>query len=148
MLRVSRTRITAEGVVAAPPAQVFTFLSDLRNHWRLEGRFVELEALHADARGGRVRMVGPLGIRRTATTRVVAAEPETTLRGTAELAGGTRAAVLWNIAPHEGGSRVALAATVERVSPLDRLVLALGGRRWLERLFASAVARLDEVLHN
>jgi uncharacterized protein YndB with AHSA1/START domain len=139
-------RIAAEAVVAASPAQVFTFLSDLRNHWRLEGRFVELDALHADARGGRVRMVGPFGIGRIATTRVVAADPDTTLRGSAELSGGTRAAVRWDIAPHEQGSRVTLTATVERASRLDRVLLALGGRRWLERLFVSAVRRLGDVL--
>jgi uncharacterized protein YndB with AHSA1/START domain len=146
--RMPRMQIAAEAVVGAPPARVFAFLSDLRNHWRLEGRFVALDALDADARGGRVRMAGPLGIGRTAVTRVVDAEPDTTLRGIAELGGGTRAAVHWDIAPHDGGSRsrVTLAATVERASLLDRLLLLVGGRSWLERLFASALRRLgDEV---
>jgi uncharacterized protein YndB with AHSA1/START domain len=145
---VPSPRITAETVVDAPPARVFAFLSDLRNHWRLEGKFVALDALDDDAKGGRVRMVGPLGLGRVARTRVVAADPDTALRGSAELGGGTRATVRWDIAPHERGSRVTLAATIDHASPLDRVLLALGGRAWLERLFSSAVRRLDAVLRD
>ena len=143
---VARTHIAAEALVDAPPAEVFAFLSDLRNHWRLEGRFVELDALDTDGRGGRVRIAGPLGLGRVARTRVIAMELDAALRGTAELSGGTRAAVRWDIAPHESGSRVTLGAQVEHASPTDRFLLALGGRRWLERMFARAVSRLDEVL--
>lgn len=91
-------------------------------------------------------MVGPLGVGRVARTRVVSAEPNTRLRGTAELDGGTRAAVSWDIEPTANGSRVTLAARVERVSALDRVLLAVGGRWWLERMFRSAVQRLQDVV--
>jgi uncharacterized protein YndB with AHSA1/START domain len=142
---VARTEICASAVVPHPPERVFEFLSDLRNHWQLEDRFVELESLDGDARGGRVRMVGPLGLGRTARTRVVEAEAPSRLRGSAEL-GATRAAVRWDIEPVRDGSLVRLSAAVERASVFDRVLLAAGGRAWLERLFASAVSRVDRVL--
>jgi len=55
--------IEAERAVAAPPERVFGFLADLRNHWRLERRFLELDELGED--GGTIRLKGldraPLG---------------------------------------------------------------------------------------
>jgi hypothetical protein len=103
---------------------------------------VALASLDDDEAGGRVRMVGPLGIGRVAQTRVIAAEPSSRLRGTADLGGGTRAAVSWDIEPAGGGSRVTLTARVERSSALDRLLLTIGGRWWLERMFRSALLKL------
>ena len=115
----------------------------MRNHWKLEHRFLEVDSVDADARGGRVRMVGPFGIGRSADTRVVEAEEPSLLLGVADL-GRTHAVVRWQIRPENGGSLVTLSATVERVSFGDRLLLLLGGRRWLEAVFASAVARLED----
>jgi hypothetical protein len=37
--------IEAAALVPAPPEDVFAFLSDLRNHWRLADRFVEVLTL-------------------------------------------------------------------------------------------------------
>ena len=65
--------VEAAALIPAAPEEVFAFLSDLGNHWRLADRFVEVVTLessevgHAD--GGTVRVRGPLGLRRTATTR-------------------------------------------------------------------------------
>ena len=139
---------TIEAVALVPAAQedVFAFLSDLGNHWRLADRFVEVltleasDGVHAD--GGRVRLRGPLGLRRTAATRVVAAREPRLLIGTAELAGGTRARVSWQIAGRVRSSRVRLAAELDRARPLDRLLLAAGGRWWLRRRFARTLERL------
>ena len=105
-----------------------------------------LASLDDDEAGGRVRMVGPLGIGRVAQTRVIAAEPSSRLRGTADLGGGTRAAVSWDIEPAGGGSRVTLTAQVESASTLDGLLLAIGGRWWLQRMFRNAVERLGVVI--
>lgn len=91
-------------------------------------------------------MRGPFGISRVAQTRVVDTAEPTSLRGIAEIGRGTRAAVRWEIVRAGSGSRVVLSARVERASPLDRLLLALGGRRWLEQIFQSAVGRLDTIL--
>ena len=96
--------------------------------------------------GSRVRVQGPLGLSRIAQTKVVAAEPPSTLRGSAAVGRSTQGAVRWEIAPTPGGSEVTFTARVERASLLDRLLLAAGGRRWLERIVRRAVARLGVVL--
>lgn len=132
--------ICAGAIVARQPEEVFAWLSDLHNHWRLEDRFIDVAGIEAG--GGRVRMRGPLGLSREARTRVIAAEPHTTLRGTAEVGRTTRGAVRWDIEPHARGSRVTFSAVVERASLADRVLLALGGRRWLAGLFRNAVLRL------
>jgi uncharacterized protein YndB with AHSA1/START domain len=135
--------VEATVVVAAPPEDVFAFLDDLGNHWIVADRFVQVLDIHRDgdgrAAGGAVRLRGPLGVRRTVTTRVVAVKPPRLLIGTAEMAGGTRARVSWSLAGHLGSTRVRLAAAVEHATPLDRALLALGGRRWLRRRFASTL---------
>jgi hypothetical protein len=64
------TRIEAGTVVPAAPPAVFDFLSDLRNHWVVAGRWIQVVALDGDGDGGRVRIRGPLGLRRTAVTSV------------------------------------------------------------------------------
>jgi hypothetical protein len=142
--------VEAAALVPAPPEDVFAFLSDLRNHWRLADRFVEVLTLESSgggaADGGRVRVRGPLGIRRTVTTRVVAAREPRLMIGTAELASGTKARVSWTIAGRLGSSRVRLAADLERARRLDRLLLAAGGRWWLRRRFASTLERLAREL--
>ena len=132
--------ITAEAVVPATPEVVFRFLSDLRNHWRLAGRWIE--AVEIGETGGRVRMHGPLGIRRTATTRVDDAQPEHRMSGTAELSGGTVARVRWELSEDAGGCLVRLSASVERAWWPDRLLLLAGGRAWMERHFAQILERL------
>jgi deazaflavin-dependent oxidoreductase (nitroreductase family) len=146
--------VAAVRVLAAPPIAVFEFLSDLRNHWLLEDRFVELSELEGDggtgSSGGRVRLKGPLGISRQARTRVVAAQAPVRsqpgrLAGSAQIGGGTRARVSWRIDEHESGSVIALAGVVDRASLLDRVLLVIG-RWWLQRTFESALFNLDALL--
>jgi hypothetical protein len=94
-------------------------------------------------------MRGPLGLGRVARTRVLEATPPNPvarLRGSAEMAGGTRGHVEWTIEPAGNGSRVTLSAVPEELGPLDAVLLRMGGWRWLERVLSSAVARLDEVI--
>jgi carbon monoxide dehydrogenase subunit G len=136
--------LTATATVAHRPAEVFAFLSDLRNHWRLEERFVELEGV--GGAGGRVRVRGPLGISRVARTEVLAAEPPAPvgrLRGRAEIGRTTRGHVRWEIEPVAGGSRVTLAVGADALGATDALLMTVGGRWWMQRLFRSALARLD-----
>lgn len=133
--------LTATRHVAASPEAVFAFLAKLENHWKLAGRWVE--PLSIDDSGGEVCIHGPLGLRRTARTTVIDATPHSGMHGTAELSGGTLATVAWELAAEGGGTRVHLSAEVERAAPLDRLLLALGGRLWMRRRFAAILARLD-----
>ncbi|MDQ6749738.1 MAG: SRPBCC family protein [Actinomycetota bacterium] len=140
------TEIEAIGVVDEPVEAVFAFLSTLENHWTLAGRWIEVVALAPDAQGGRVRIRGPLGLRRTVTIRVEATDPPVSMRGMARL-GATRAEVSWTLSPRgTDATEVRLAAAVVRAGPLDRALLALGGRRWMRRLFAATLARLPATL--
>ena len=135
-------RIHASRVVRASAEAVFAFLSDLENHWKLTGRWVEAVAL-ADSNGS-VRIHGPFGLRRTARTTVVDATPNTVMHGTAELSGGTRALIAWELSPASGGTAVRLSANVEQAALPDRMLLGLGGRVWMARRFDAILARLDE----
>jgi hypothetical protein len=124
---------------------VFAFLADLRNHWRLSRRFAELAALDGDAAGGRVRIRGPLGFSRVARTRVLDLDEPTSLAGRADVGRGTVGLVRWDIRGDGAGSLVTLSARVERASRLDRSILAAGGRRRLQRIFAEALEQLEQV---
>jgi Polyketide cyclase / dehydrase and lipid transport len=137
-------RIDAHRVVSATPEAVFGFLAHLENHWKLAGRWVEAVAI--DDSSGRVRIHGPLGLRRTATTTVVEAKPSHLIHGTAELSGGTLAHVAWELHEEAGGTGVRLSAEVACAAPGDRLLLALGGRAWMRRRFAAILERLNEQL--
>jgi polyketide cyclase/dehydrase/lipid transport protein len=136
------TRIEARAAVCAPREIVFEFLCDLRNHWAVAGRWIEVVALAGDGDGGRVRIRGPLGLRRTAVTSVDRVEAPGRLEGSARL-GRTEAWVAWTLHPRStGGCEVTLTAAVVRAGPMDRLVLALGGARWMRRLFAATLTHL------
>jgi len=146
---VSRTEpgVVAERVVAAPRPVVFDFLADLENHWLLADRFVEVLTLErppggGPARGGRVRVRGPLGISRTAQTRVAEADPPHAIAGTASVGRRTEAQVRWTLAPEGESTRVRLEAAVQRAGTIDAVLLAAGGRRWLGRRFDSILATL------
>jgi hypothetical protein len=134
--------IEASRVVPAAPEAVFAFLAKLENHWKLAGRWVE--PLSINASSGRVRIHGPLGLRRTATTTVVDAAPSHVMHGTAELSGGTVARIAWELNEDADGTAVRLSADVEHAAALDRLLLALGGQAWMKRHFAAILERLDD----
>jgi uncharacterized protein YndB with AHSA1/START domain len=147
--------MSAERTLPTSPRALFDFLSDLENHWLLADRFVEVIELDRDgadqpARGGTVRIRGPLGLRRTVVTRVVEVDPPARIAGTAALApdgalarDATLACVSWTLQPDGGGTRVRLAASLERASLRDRLLLAAGGRAWMQRRFARILETLD-----
>lgn len=126
------------------PERVFAFLDDLRNHWRLSRRFVELRRIDPDAEGARVRIRGPLGLSRCAHTRIEETEPPRLLRGHAKIGRETVGLICWTIEPRGAGSRVTLEAEVVRASLVDRVVLTLGARHWIARGLREAVDQLAE----
>ena len=134
--------IEASRVVPAAPEAVFGFLAKLENHWKLTGRWVEAVAI--DDGSGRVRIHGPLGLRRTAKTTVVDAHPSHVMHGTAELSGGTLARIAWELHEDAEGTAVRLSADVDHAKRGDRLLLALGGRAWLRRHFGAILERLAD----
>jgi hypothetical protein len=144
-VREAAGEIEAVAIVPAAPEDVFGFLSDLANHWRLLDRQVDvLELGGTPADSAVVRLRGPLGVRRTVRTHVTAARGPRLIIGIAELGDGTRARVSWTLAARLGQTRVRLAAEVEHASGFDRLLLALGGRRWLSRRFAFGLEQLAD----
>lgn len=129
--------------IPVAPGPLFEFLSDLENHWLLADGAISV--VHVEpGDGGRVRMRGPLGVRRTAVTSLERLDPPRVIAGTAEVGSRTRAHVIWELEPDGGGTRVTLAARVDRAAPLDRLLLAAGGRAWLESRFQLILATLEE----
>jgi uncharacterized protein YndB with AHSA1/START domain len=136
--------VEAVALVPAPPEEVFAFLCDLKNHWLLTDHKIEVVQINGGNDGGVVRVQGPLGLSRTAHTRVTASREPRLLIGVAELEGGTRARVSWTLAGRMGQTRVRLAAEVEQARPLDRVLLALGGRAWMRRTFRRTLERLAE----
>jgi hypothetical protein len=141
-VREAAAEIEATGIVPAPPDEVFEFLSDLANHWRLVDSYVKVVSIEGDS--AIVRLRGPLGVRRTVHTHVTAERSPRLIIGVAELPSGTRARVSWTLAGRLGQTRVRLAAEVEHAGPLDRLLLALGGRVWMRRRFRFGLERLAE----
>jgi hypothetical protein len=145
--------IEASTEVHASAAMVFEYLSGLDNHWRLADRWIEVLSLDrppvADPDDppdrGRVRMRGPLGLSRTAATRVLAADPPSSIAGSAAIGRGTIATVSWTLDDLGEVTRVRLAAELESASALDRVLLSLGGRRWLRRRFSAVLGRLARV---
>jgi uncharacterized protein YndB with AHSA1/START domain len=144
-VREAAGEIEAVALVPAAPEEVFAFLSDLANHWGLLDSQVDVLELDGDPPDSAVvRLRGPLGVRRTVQTRVMALRSPRLIIGVAELGEDTRARVSWTLAGRLGQTRVRLAAEVEHAELLDRALLALGGRAWLRRRFAFGLERLAE----
>jgi uncharacterized protein YndB with AHSA1/START domain len=136
--------IRVERLVRSDPEELFGFLSDLENHWLLADRFIDVLELDGHpARGGRVRMRGPLGARRTVVTRVLEVLPDTRISGTAQIGARTLAHVSWTLVGVDGGTRVELVARLERASLLDRVLLAAGGESWMRRRLERILAGLE-----
>ena len=125
--------------VDVPRDVLYARLADLRAHWKLAGPWVE--PLELDADGGVVRLRGPLGLTRTVRTRLLERVPGERLAGDATV-GRTRANISWTLESASPATTVTLRADVTHATPLDRLVLALGGRRWLERRFTETLEQL------
>lgn len=141
-------RISASAYIAAPPAVVFSFLADPRNHWLLARGKIELRKIDAGEQGrmrGWVVIRGPLGLRRRARTRVFRSLAPSSLSGVAELGRRTRASVSWTLEETEdAATHVVLSAAITRVGALDRLLLLVGARWWMRRLFAEVLDALRQ----
>lgn len=141
--------IRARRTVRVPPGPLFAFLAELENHWRIAERFVRVVRLHGRPGhhdGSILRIHGPLGVWRTAHAEIDTTTFEQAIEGTATVGRRTLARVVWRLDPHPAGTTVELTATVLRVGPLDRLLLALGGRWWLTRGFEAALRDLGETV--
>ena len=141
--------ITACRKLPVPPQTVFGYLEDLANHVSMAPHSAQVMSLGPGPRGlghAVVRLTGPLGLRRTATTEIIQADASGFIAGRARVGKRTKACVTWRIAADEEGSDVTLSASIEAAAPLDALVLRLGGRRWIARRFAAALDTLAGLL--
>ncbi len=142
--------IVSSTVIHAPRTAVFAFLADADNHWRLAGGKIELLEIGDESEaplGGIVRLRGPFGVRRQARTRVVRLEEPAVIAGVAQLGARTQGEVQWDLkALDVGRTEVVLSARVCSAGWVDQLLLALGGRLWLRRMFASTLRRLARQL--
>lgn len=131
--------------VQRSPAEVFAFLEDLGNHWRIAGPLVVPVVTDADGLGATVRF-GPRGLRRLTRTRVERAEPHSLIEGRART-GRSRAVVRWTLSPNGSGStRVRFEQEAHPGGLLDRLLLALAQRWWLRPHYGRALGRLKSAV--
>ena len=141
--------MVARRQIPAPAEAVIRFLADLEHHVRLAPESVQLIRLSQPP--GRpahalVRLTGPLGIERMASTELLQTRLANSIAGQARIGKRTVASVTWCAEENGAGSVVTLSATVDAASPIDRMVLILGGGRWLARRFDTALERLSELL--
>jgi len=138
----------ASAEVRAPAEEVYAFLADLGNHWRLASRWIEVVTLdRAGERADRatVRLSGPLGLARTVQTRVDSVTPPAAIRGYGT-SGSTEADVSWALAAVAEATRVSVEVRLMRASLADRAIWLCFGRVWLARRLQLTVSGLDDVL--
>jgi Polyketide cyclase / dehydrase and lipid transport len=136
--------IEASVSVAAEPEALFERLAKLENHWDLADRWVEVVSVNGSGDGGEVRLHGPLGLSRTARTKVGRVDAPRLIEGTAAIGSHTRGRVHWTFIGEGEGTLVTLRAEMVEAGPLDRAVWTLGGRHWLERRLRVTLERLRE----
>ncbi|MBJ7348539.1 MAG: hypothetical protein JHC87_08225 [Thermoleophilaceae bacterium] len=141
-----RASITAGRFLSQAPEHIYAFLSQLENHISFHDRYLRLVRLRPDGQGASMVIGSPLGLHRSAKTTITTARVPSQLGGTAAVGRHTTAYVCWTIAPHHSGAHVELDASVLTASRLDKLLLAVGGRWWLQRRFDRVLARLAIVL--
>jgi hypothetical protein len=138
--------LSAALTLRASAAAVYDFLVLLPNHALISGHGLRLDGVADDGRSALISLHGPLGLRRTAFTTVTSLHRPDRFGGRAMVGRRTMAYVHWTIEPAGTGSRVTLSATIVRAAPVDRLLLAIGGRWWVRRSFARAIALLGAAL--
>ncbi|HEY3005214.1 MAG TPA: SRPBCC family protein [Kribbellaceae bacterium] len=137
--------LTASAVVRGRADSVFAFLADLDNHLLFHDRhirIVELAGEPGQRHGGRVRLRGPLGLRRFAHTQVTHRQPPHLMTGLARIGERTVAHVRWALHPDGEHTRIELSTTITSAGLVDRALLALGGKLWLRRRICATLATL------
>jgi hypothetical protein len=139
--------ISAQRRVPAGAAETFAFLAAPATHRRLQVHGIASLSLDDGAEGllsgGAAMLRGPLGLRRTVHTRVALHQPPTRLAGTALADSGTAAHISWTLREQpDGTTLVELSTVLGPIARRDRLLLALGGRRWVRSLFTATLGRL------
>jgi hypothetical protein len=130
--------------ISAAPEEVFGFLRTLDNHIALMPDAPQSGTVGRD--GARIRLHGPLVIRRTVRAQLGYTHSPDSIVGRVETGRSTRGTVRWSIQRSDRGSWVEVVAAAEHLGGLDRLLPFVGGRRWLGRSLRLALERLEERL--
>jgi hypothetical protein len=139
--------ISARRALPVGPEEAFAFLSRPHNHRRLATARIGLRELDVnrdgELRGTLMVLRGPLWLRRRARTRLLSTRRPAHLAGTARVGSGTEVEVRWDLDGTGAETSVAvLSARVTRVATAERLLLAIGGRAWVRRLFVATLEQL------
>ncbi len=127
--------------IPASREHVYGILEKLERHFELIGD--RAERLSREGSGFRLRLRGPLGMRRTVRTSLTFHEPPELIVGRVEAGSQTRGSVRWTLQAGHPGTWVEIVARAESLGALDRMLLRLGGRRWLAQVLEAALAGLD-----
>jgi carbon monoxide dehydrogenase subunit G len=127
--------------IDASPETIFGFLERFERHLELIEERVT--ALSVEATGSHVRLRGPVGVRRRVQTRLTHAESPRSIVGTVTAGRRTHGTVRWSIESSGSGSWVQVVARADTLGLVDRVLLRLGGRRWLARSLEQALDSLD-----
>ena len=132
--------------VAAGAEALSDFLANLDNHWALCEEMVDITSSQGpagQADEASLTLRGPLGITRSARTRLLGASLDK-VWGRAQLGNGTQARVTWRFAPARGTTAVELELELRDARLFDRLLFALL-RPWITSRLARALGRLGEI---
>jgi Polyketide cyclase / dehydrase and lipid transport len=143
--------ISARRALPVGPEEAFAFLSRPHNHRRLATPKIRLRQLQVtgdgELHGALMVLRGPLWLRRAAQTRVVSVQRPGHLAGMAFVGSGTEVQVRWDLGAVGAGATMAiLTARVTRLGTAERMLLAIGGRAWVQRLFVATLERLAHEL--
>lgn len=146
----SVNRIGASTVIDAPASAVFAFLAEAPNHQLLSGARIRLLELSQNAdrtMQGTMLVRGPLLLRRRAATRMTSIRQPLLLAGWAQVGASTSAMISWELEPQLADrTNVTLVADVLSIAVWDRVMLCLGGRRWMRAAFAETVGLLASAI--
>jgi hypothetical protein len=134
--------IIATRTVPADGDVLHAFLLDPANQWRLAASFADVVRLQpaGDRCDARLRL--PLGARWHASVHVKPSRRARLVTAEVRLGPRTVAWATWILTAGRGTTEVDLAIQPESRSLVTRLVLLLGGRRWIARRLEMALAML------
>ncbi len=146
--------ITVTATIARPREQVFEYLADIANHAEFTDHYlIDWHLTREDSiglgAGARFKVKAPLS--RFSWADVTFAEVQTPYRIVERGRGGKynriRMVSTYTLSPGPGEStRVEYTLETVPVFPSDRLLEALGGRRWSRRQASRAMRRLRTIL--
>jgi hypothetical protein len=136
------TPIIVTRTIPAGADKLHGLVSDPANQWRLATRFADIAALEpaGDRCDAQLRL--PMGASLHASVHVKPSRKGRLLTCEARLGRRTVAWVTWILTPDRGTTEVDLAVQLESRSLATRLVLLLGGRRWIARRLEMALTKL------